>query len=320
VIVRLVIRADATRVTGTGHVMRSCVIAESAISAGIETIFIGNLDGIDWLKAKVERIGFSQIINEFSSFGLNNFDDVLILDSYDSSDSWLLNLNWLGKVVIVDPVSPNFHADLRFHPGLEDDWTNNNESQFYGKGEFLLVRKELREVNHAKKYDDALLEILVTGGGSDPYNFCGEIASMIAQIDSNFSVNIISDHPDILIQDSRFSIHPTGESLLKLLPKIDLVLAPASTTCLEILTLGLPLGIVCVVENQESNYQKLVSGELALGIGRRRENGSWDINFNELSDLINSRELRSKLAHKSLGKYDALGSERIVTKLIESYS
>jgi spore coat polysaccharide biosynthesis predicted glycosyltransferase SpsG len=236
--------------------MRSCVIAESAISAGIETIFIGNLDGINWLKAKVEKIGFSQIINDFSCFELNNSKDVLILDSYSSLDSWILDLNWLGKIVIVDPVSPNFHADLRFHPGLEDDWTNTNDSQFYGKGEFLLVRKELREITHSDKNEDSPIEILLSGGGSDPYNFCGEIASLIAQIDSNFSANIISDETEILIQDSRFSIHPTGESLLNLLPKMDLVIAPASTTCLEILTLGLPLGIACVVENQESNYQK----------------------------------------------------------------
>ena len=295
------------------------MIAESAISAGIETIFIGNIDGIEWLKVKVERIGFTQIFNDFSSFALNELEDVLILDSYDNSNSWLLDLNWLGKVVIVDPASPDFHADLRFHPGLDDDWTRNNESQFYGKGEFLLVRKELREINHLEKNDESLLEVLVTGGGSDPYNFCGEIASMIAKIDSHLSVNIISDQPDILIEDSRFSIYPTGESLLKLLPKIDLVFAPASTTCLEILTLGLPLGIACVVENQESNYQKLVLEGLALGIGRRSPDGSWDINLGVLSNLINSKELRKKLTNKSLGKFDALGSERIVRKLIEIY-
>ena len=45
-IVRLVIKADATRVTGTGHVMRSCVIAESAVANGIDAIFIGNIDEI----------------------------------------------------------------------------------------------------------------------------------------------------------------------------------------------------------------------------------------------------------------------------------
>ena len=305
--------------TGTGHVMRSCVIAESAISEGIETIFIGNLDGIEWLKAKVERIGFSQIINDFSSFALNDFEDVLILDSYDSSDSWLMNLNWLGKIVIVDPISPHFDADLLFHPGLEDNWTITNKAQFHGNGEFLLVRKELREIDLSVKYDDSLLEILVTGGGSDPYNFCGEIVSRIAQVDSNFSVNVISDQSDFLIQDSRFSFHRTGDSFLNLLPNIDLVLAPASTTCLEILTLGFPLGIVCVVENQESNYQNLVQGGFALGMGRRSPGGSWDIDLNGLSDLINSKELRNKLAHKTLGKFDPLGSEKIVRKLLEIY-
>ena len=319
-IVRLVIKADATRETGTGHVMRSCVIAESAIAKGIETIFIGNVNGIEWLQAKIEDIGFSQILNDISSYQLNESEDVLILDSYESSDSWILDLKWLGKVVIVDPVSPNFQADLRFHPGLENDWASNKEPIFHGNGDFLLVRKELREISLLSKEDNSLLEILVTGGGSDPYNFCIQIAEMIASINSKFSVNIISDQQDIPFKDNRFTIYPTGDSFVKLLPKIDLVLAPASTTCLEVLTLGLPLGIACVVENQDSNYQNLVKEGAALGIGHRNLDDSWDINLDALIDLINSKELRSKLAHKSLGKYDPHGSDRIVNKLIEIYS
>ena len=319
-IVRLVIKADATRVTGTGHVMRSCVIAESAVANGIDAVFIGNIDEIEWLKVKIEHIGFSQILNNISNYQLDESEDVLILDSYESSDSWILDLNWLGKVVIVDPVSPNFQADLRFHPGLENDWASTQESIFHGNGNYLLVRKELQELSRLNKQNDSLLEILITGGGSDPYNFCSQIAEMIASINNEFSVNIISDQYDIPIKDNRFTVYPTGDSFVKLLPKIDLVLAPASTTCLEVLTLGLPVGLACVVENQKSNYQKLVNEGAALGIGHRNLDNSWNIDQDALNDLINSKELRSKLAHQSLGKYDPLGSDRIVKKLIEIYS
>jgi spore coat polysaccharide biosynthesis predicted glycosyltransferase SpsG len=320
VIVRLVIRADATRVNGTGHVMRSCVIAESAISSGIETIFIGNLDGIEWLRAKVEKIGFSQILNNISNYHLDESEDVLILDSYDTSDSWILDLNWRGKVAIVDPVTPNFQTELRFHPGLESDWANIKKSIFHGNGEFLLIRKELREISRLSKQNDSLLEILITGGGSDPYNFCGQIADLVESINQPFSVSIISDQYDIPIKDNRFTIYPTGDSLVKLLPKIDLVFTPASTTCLEVLTLGLPLGIARVVENQDSNYRELVEQGVAIGIGHRNLDGTWDIDLDALIDLITSQELRSKLSQQSLGKYDVLGSDRIVNKLIELYS
>jgi spore coat polysaccharide biosynthesis predicted glycosyltransferase SpsG len=320
VIMRLVIKADATRLTGTGHVMRTCVIAESAIAKGVDTVFIGNIDGIDWLKVKVESVGFSQILNCISDYKVDVSEDVLVLDSYDTSDSWILNLNWRGKVAIVDPVTPNFQTDLRFHPGLEDDWSSPSESKFYGSGEFLLVRKELREITRLGKQNDSLLEILITGGGSDPYNFCGQITEVISSINNRFSVNIISDRSEFPIKDTRFTIYPTGDSLVELLPKIDLVFAPASTTCLEVLTLGLPLGIARVVENQESNFRKLVEGGSALGIGYRNLDNTWAFDKNALIDLINSEELRSKLSHQSLGKYDSLGSDRIVTKLIEIYN
>jgi spore coat polysaccharide biosynthesis predicted glycosyltransferase SpsG len=300
--------------------MRSCVIAESAISKGIDTIFIGNVDGIEWLKVKVESIGFTQILDDISNYQLDGSEDVLVLDSYDSSDSWILNLNWRGKVSIVDPVTPNFQTDLRFHSGLESDWTIDEESAFHGNGKFLLVRKELREISRLSKQNNSLLEILITGGGSDPYNFCGHTAEAIATNGKNFSVSIISDQHDIPIRDSRFTVYPTGDNLVKLLPKMDLVLAPASTTCLEVLTLGIPLGIACVVENQNSNYLKLIKDGSALGIGHRKLDGSWDINLDALNDLINSKELRSKLAHQSFGRYDPLGSDRIVDILIEIYN
>lgn len=319
-IVRLVIKADATRETGTGHVMRSCVIAESAIARGINTIFIGKIDGIEWLKVKVESIGFSQILNNISNYQLDESEDVLVLDSYDISDAWILNLNWRGKVAIADPTTPNFQSDLRFHPGLESDWATTKESVFHGNGNFLLVRKELREISRISKQNDSLLEILITGGGSDPYNFCGQIAEIISSINSNFSVSIISDQKDIPIKDDRFTVYPTGDNLIKLLPKIDLVLAPASTTCLEVLTLGIPLGIACLVENQDSNYRRLVKEGSALGIGHRNLDNSWDINLDSLIDLINSKELRSVLANQSFGRYDPLGSDRIVDKMIEIYS
>ena len=41
---RFVIRADAYRMSGAGHVMRSSVIAEELIDRGYEVYFVGNVD------------------------------------------------------------------------------------------------------------------------------------------------------------------------------------------------------------------------------------------------------------------------------------
>ena len=46
---RFIFRADASRENGSGHVMRSSVLAEEAISRGYECIFIGEISDLDWV-------------------------------------------------------------------------------------------------------------------------------------------------------------------------------------------------------------------------------------------------------------------------------
>ncbi len=317
---RLVIRADATRATGTGHVMRSCVIAESAVSVGIDCLFVGNLGGIEWLENKVKEIGFSEILHDVSELKINTLTDVLVLDTYDDSESTILDLEWLGKIVIVDPISPNFRADLRFHTGLQADWNKDSDSQFYGCGEYILVRKELREVQSIPKNMDSRLDIMVTGGGSDPFDFCAEIASVLLKFEDDFRVNFITDAPGSIPRDSRFFVFPPGKIFKELLPRIDLVFTPASTTCLEMLSLGIPQGIAKIVENQDSNYQILTKEGSVLGIGSRNSSGMWEFNLDEIAKLVRSSSLRNSLSEKKSVKYDSLGSERMIRIILDFYT
>jgi len=317
---RLVIRADATRQNGTGHVMRSCVIAEAAISSGIDCLFIGDLGGIKWLEAKVLNVGFKSIAKDILSMELNHFTDILVLDSYQESDSWILDLKWLGTVSVVDPISPNFPTDIRIHPGLESDWLKDSNSLFLGNGDFLLVRQELRNVSKPKKNENRIVEFLVTGGGSDPYNFCREFASVLTSLKSDFSANFITDSPDVLQSDDRFSIYPAGESFNNLLMNSDLAFAPASTTCIEILSLGLPLGVALATENQSSNYKNLVSSGSALGIGTRNQSGFWEFDTLSICELIESKKLRTDIRERNTGKFNTNGVDRLIGKIIERFA
>lgn len=317
---RFVIRADATRAIGTGHVMRSCVIAEAAISFGIECIFVGDLGGIGWLEKKVKEIGFSTTLSDISNLKIDSTTDILILDTYDESMGSILDLEWLGKIVIVDPISPNFVADLRFHTGLESDWNENHNSHFYGSGEYILVRKELRKIRSQPKVSTSALEIMVTGGGSDPYNFCAELAASLKTLEDDFIVNFITDSPNSIPKDDRFLPFPIGDNFKNLLSKCNLIFSPASTTSLEMLTLGFPQGIVKVVKNQESNYRILTEEGMAVGIGCRKPDGQWELNDLAIENLVRSNCLRDSLSEKSSLKFDSLGSERMISKILDFYA
>lgn len=54
---RIIFRADASREIGSGHVMRSSVLAEEAVSRGFERIFIGSISGLDWVADRISTLG-----------------------------------------------------------------------------------------------------------------------------------------------------------------------------------------------------------------------------------------------------------------------
>jgi hypothetical protein len=61
---RFVFRADASREIGSGHVMRSSVLAEEAISRGFECVFIGKISDLDWVAKRISTLGFTQVLSE----------------------------------------------------------------------------------------------------------------------------------------------------------------------------------------------------------------------------------------------------------------
>ena len=70
--------------------------------------------------------------------------------------------------------------------------------------------------------------------------------------------------------------------------------------------------IVCVVDNQKSLYQQLVSSGFALSVGDRDSRGEWHMNNLEIRNSIKYPHVRSSLRKKMLGKVDLKGSARIM--------
>ena len=140
---RIIFRADASRVMGSGHVMRLSVIAEEALSRGIACVFVGTISDLDWVQDYVKGIGFEQIIENFDCFEINSKNDILIVDSYilDPSLEIIQRDNWAAVVSINDEMTPEFDADLRLIPGLRD--AGEHEHNTLSGADYILVRKSI---------------------------------------------------------------------------------------------------------------------------------------------------------------------------------
>jgi len=318
---RLVFRADASIELGSGHVMRCAAIARAAKSRGYEAILVGTLGGIRWLREHLGDAGIKIIESKDHLPVFSRENDVLIIDSYsiDPNDSFLEMANWKGVVLLCDPSTPNYAAKIIVHPGLDSSWYLGPRDNFYFGFDFLPMRDGIFR-NVVKPISERCKKIVVFGGGTDPFGFGRAIAEHLANRanfeSAVFFYNSDSGIPEI---DSRFVVKAFGRELDFEIATADLVLTTSSTSSLEIVARGLPLGIVCAVKNQESLYGSLTELNVAAAIGVRDKGNYWNFDIGKIDTLINNSMYRSKLVDNSNGLIDFQGNHRIL-ELISQFN
>ncbi len=191
------IRADANEKIGTGHVMRCLSIAEECRRRGEEVIFI---IADDCPRSMVEQHGFSAICldsvwndmeTEISSLIKVIKDEtisVLLIDSYFVTEFYLKEIGRHTKVVYIDDlnqfiypvdmlVNSNVYAKAL---GYEERYRKAGlDTKFILGCEYVPLRTEFSYSN--RKIKESVSEILITSGGTDPYDVIGGILESFAE-------------------------------------------------------------------------------------------------------------------------------------------
>lgn len=316
---RFVFRADAYANSGAGHVMRTSALAEVLIAKNYEVVFIGNTNEIPWVQEFISTLGFYQILEKSDLFTPNPENDVLILDSYSllPSDTFIAPSKWLMTVAFIDDTSPLYIADLYINPTLESKWIPPEIAktrQILDGVEYIQIRKSLREVNIESNFNAKLgPRILIVGGGSDPFNFVGELYEILTSLSLDFHATLITPNTNLNVNTKKFSLANVGDGILKILEDTDLVFSTAGTSSWEFLYLGLPLGIASAIENQNTNYQYQTKSGLAVGIGYKEENRGWVFDLEAISDLISHPHGEKRVPNV----IDGNGALRLYTKIMQ---
>ena len=316
-LVRYILRADASQSIGTGHVMRLYAIAEELIARGEKVIFVGNTSEVPWLEQKMLGIKLSEIIHECSEFNPNPNTDILILDSYHIpiQHSFLFKEKWKSIVTIADASTPTYNTDLLIYPSVTSGWNSSANKRVLSGPKYIPLRKSIVR-NNQHKILKSNLEIIIVGGGTDFNNFVSKIATVLVKLPSKIQVSLFSERVKDLILDPRFTVVPFGPELDEKAKTADLVFTTASTSSLEFIARGIPIGIGCAVNNQEQYYESLCKMNIAAPIGRY-SNGIWQIELAKIKELINNSDLRKKLRLSCADLIDLNGAERITDEVIK---
>jgi spore coat polysaccharide biosynthesis predicted glycosyltransferase SpsG len=297
--------------------MRSLAIAEEAISQGIDCVFVGLISDIGWLQERVVRLGFSKIVRP-GELKSEPDSDVLVLDSYslELNSTFIQPEHWSKIVLIADSTTPEYFADLVIHPGLDGSWYSGDFSKFLWGSKYIPLRNSMRVRSH--EATSQLLRVLVFGGGTDTFDFAFAIAGVLRELNGFSSVTFFSkDKTRILNLDSRFTICDFGPKLDSAMHSADLVFTTASTSALEVIACGIPVGVARAVSNQSEVYLTLGQDRLAALVGDRVLSGDWIMDTSEIKRLVSDPSYRLDLVNKGAEVIDFQGASRIIAAIIE---
>jgi spore coat polysaccharide biosynthesis predicted glycosyltransferase SpsG len=297
--------------------MRSSVLAEEAISRGIECVFVGEISGLDWVSERIAKLGFSKVILSQDSFEANNESDVLVLDSYaiPVSDQFIARKNWRLVLVICDETTPQYESDVELRSGLVKVESKQGGPIVLSGTDYLLIRKGIGK-SPRKTPTSSLMKILVVGGGSNTHRFVEAISDVLVSLNLNLEVHTFTNNVMPKNSNVRFVRHPIGPVLDLIANDVDVIFTTASTSSLEFIAREIPTGIACAVNNQMEYYEQLGSLGYAVPVGRYRSDGKWDLNVQAILELLESQEKQDSLRCSMQSLIDLKGASRVIDAVV----
>jgi spore coat polysaccharide biosynthesis predicted glycosyltransferase SpsG len=180
----------------------------------------------------------------------------------------------------------------------------------YGS-QFIPFRKSIAKKPNDKSSE--LNKLVVFGGGTDPHGFARVMSLELSGLNGFKKAIFFSAERDYIEDlDSRFTVLPFGAALDNELDDADLVFTTASTSSLEVLARGLPLGVACSVDNQAASYCTLKDSKVAVGIGERIKTGGWNMHPQSIKRLIFDVNFRDQIRLAADDYMDFSGAKRII--------
>jgi spore coat polysaccharide biosynthesis predicted glycosyltransferase SpsG len=316
-LLRLIFRANASSVIGSGHVMRCASLIETAVGLNIPCVFIGDLGDRNWLKEVIFNSG-ALYLNSISELGSPNADDILVIDSYENSiHDEAKSRSWKYIVNISDGLPFRLDCDLIIYPHLGETYIGGPKPRIVSGKDFIPFRSSIMKISRPQ-LANPISKLVVFGGGTDVFEFGYEIARTLTKISFFDSAKFFSsDKHRIENLDSRFSVLEIGRGLDEILNDADLVVTTSSTSSLEVIARELPLAVLSVVGNQESNFEYISSKGIGLGVGHRTGKGLWKIDLDLLSRLFTDLDLRLQIARNQKDFLPLNGADNIIREILE---
>ncbi|MFB4352925.1 bifunctional UDP-2,4-diacetamido-2,4,6-trideoxy-beta-L-altropyranose hydrolase/GNAT family N-acetyltransferase [Microbacterium sp. LS_15] len=319
---RVLFHCNAGADYGMGHLMRVIAIARTAKERGWATSIAGDLD--EAATSVLERfLPGATPPRPVSSCDADLLDaargaDVVHLDTYwsvpDLSSSGALVSNMQDGSYGVRAADLSIDANL----GSERTFVAPELGRAHLAGiDAAVIRDQVRRQRDAPRIDNATPRVLVVMGGTDPGRLTARIVAGLDSIEGPLEVTAVDprERPEVVeaARASRHVVRIVGfvDDLPALARAHDLAVTAAGTSVWDFACMGLPMALVCAVDNQRAGYREVLEAGLAEGLGEPPHD-DLEQGLRSLGGLMRSRRQLAERGARLSATVDGLGTWRIV--------
>jgi spore coat polysaccharide biosynthesis predicted glycosyltransferase SpsG/RimJ/RimL family protein N-acetyltransferase len=336
---RAILRFDASKNQGLGHLVRSMAVADAAMISGWDVEVSGNIDnpaGLEMIRDRALTLHPKPgNATDLAALALSRQASIVHIDTYAEQGSLREALGSVGILLssMEDGRNGRRAADLVIDPSPGSELSFrpfDGSMRLYRGGKAVPLRRSILAMAKTGEtaVEDRLRRILIIMGGTDASNLTDFMLRCWLGTGLEAECNVVA-HPEALsswdaglLQD--VVVHAAGSNVPDLFPDMDLVITASGTTIWELAHLGIPMAIVQVVENQRGNYDYATSNGMAIGLGSFVDGKLERQRVVQLLHEVGSSEsVRGGLAQSARKAIDGSGGGNIVVQwslLAESLS
>jgi len=279
---RALLRFDASKDQGLGHLVRSMAIADAALAAGWDIEVCGDVQN---------AVGAAMIAERFipvhpaptsakllAQLAASRGADLVHVDSYQPQGSLRQALGEAGIRLssMEDGINGRRPADLVLDPspGSVSSYRASDGSFRMLRGAGAIPLRELilsLRTAQLPGNESPDLNVLIVMGGTDARDLTKYLVEGWLATGSGGQCHVVGQRGLVeswgLPESANVIAHAPGPDVPLLFPAMDLVITASGTTIWELAYLGVPMAIAQVVENQRDNYDYAVSRSMAAGLG-----------------------------------------------------
>ena len=316
---RILLRTDAAKELGMGHVYRTLALAYALARHDITIVLSEDKPlGAEFFKDYPFKVDTVKSDLEFLSYARKAKADLVVLDRLDNLAEFVTLLGGFCKVVTFEDLGDGAEAADLLIADLYENPRVPAERQLTGV-ENAILAPTFETIDRQIQFHEKVQEVLVLFGGTDPSNLAETALRALEHIKFEGRVTIVRGLGADLIDPKAYDLRLKVLSNIKNMPAVmehaDIALSSAGRTITELSSLGIPT--ICMAQNSKElthTHTTPANGVIMLGLGKLV---SVETLGAHLTELMENTELREKLHLRALEATKGRSNANIVRRIMK---